>query len=98
MHESKDFERVTYSQISLPLSGGNYYWFDVKLSAEFPDENAAAEQQRMLWLAGWLERRGLCPAGHDILERRPFEFLEHNPARYDLRYKIQCKVPPPEEA
>ena len=52
-------------------------------------------EQRMEWLEGWLEVRKLCANGYEILERRPFEFLEHNPAQYDLRYKVQCKVVAP---
>ena len=53
---------------------------------------------RMQWLEGWLERRGLCVHGYEVLERRAFDFLEHNPARYDLRYKVQCTVAPPDES
>ena len=47
----------------------------------------------MQWLESWLEVRKLCENGYVILERREFDFLEHNPARYDLRYKVQCEVP-----
>jgi hypothetical protein len=33
--------------------------------------------------------------GYTIIERRPFDYMENNPARYDLRYKVQCAVAPP---
>ena len=98
IHASKDFDRVAYSQVSSPLSGDDFLWFDVKLTPQYPDNNDAAEAKRMEWLVGWLERKALCPAGYEITDRRPFEFLEHNPARYDLRYKIECTVPPPAES
>lgn len=95
MHASPDYYRHSLSQLSEPMGGGGFLWFDVKLAPEYPDNNVAAEALRMQWLAGWLERRGSCPHGYDILERRPFDFLEHNPARYDLRYKVQCAAAPP---
>lgn len=95
IHDSKDFYRHSLSQLSKPQEGGDFVWFDVKLTPEYPDKNEIAEQQRMEWLEGWLEVRKLCANGYDILERRPFEFLEHNPAQYDLRYKVQCKVVAP---
>jgi hypothetical protein len=97
MHESPDFERHSNSQLSVPPEGGDYYWFDVKLSAEFPEANVNAEAKRMEWLQGWLDARNVCAHGYVIIERREFGFLEHNPAHYDLRYKVQCDVAPPTE-
>lgn len=94
MHESPDYYRHSLSQLSQPLDGtsADFFWFDVKLSPEYPDNNEAAEAARMQWLTAWLETRKACMNGYEILERRKFEFTEHNPARYDLRYKVQCKV------
>jgi hypothetical protein len=92
MHESADYERHRQSRISQPLAGGDFYWFDVKVTAALPLENDAAEQQRQIWLQTWLLQRKLCPAGYEILERRPFEFQEHNPAQLDIRYKVRCVV------
>ncbi len=94
MHESPDYYRHSLSHLGAPMGGGDYLWFDVKLTPEYPDDNEAAEAMRMQWLTGWLGVRKLCASGYEILERREFEFLEHNPARYDLRYKIQCAVAP----
>ena len=76
------------------MNGGDYLWFDVTFTPEYPAEGEAAETARMEWLAGWLEIRKICANGYKILERREFDFLEHNPHRYDLRYKVQCKAPP----
>ena len=90
LHESPDYERHTLSQVSQPLDGSKYYWFDVTLTPEMPEESESAEALRMEWLAVWFENKKYCPNGYTILERRPFEFLEHNPARHDLRYKVQC--------
>lgn len=95
LHESVDHERHSLSQLSIPRGGGDHLWFDVKLTPEYPDNSSAAEAVRMQWLTGWLERRGVCPHGYDILERRAFEFLEDNPARFDLRYKVRCAAAPP---
>jgi hypothetical protein len=90
MHESRDFERHTLSQLSAPLEGGDFYWFDVKLTAEMPADNDVAEARRMAWLASWMAARSACGQAYEVLERRPFAFLEHNPARFDLRYKVRC--------
>ena len=98
MHESPDYKRHQYSRISTPLAGGDYFWFDVKITPELPLEDPAAEQQRQIWLQSWLLQRGLCPAGYEVTERRPFEFLEHNPAQLDIRYKVICIVEAPAEA
>ena len=98
MHDSEDYRRHTMSRISKPHTGGDYLWFDVKITAALPLENEAAEQQRQLWLQDWLEQRGMCPNGYEIAERRPFDFLEDNPARMDIRYKVKCVVLMPEQA
>ena len=101
MHESPDYYRHSLSQLSQPLDGtsSDFFWFDVKFSPEYPDNSEAAEAVRMQWLTTWLESRKTCLNGYEILERRAFDFSEHNPARYDLRYKVQCVVlPPPETA
>lgn len=97
MHESPDYMRHTHSRITSPLNGGDFFWFDVKVTPELPLDNEAAEQQRQVWLQTWLLQRGMCPDGYEITERRPFEFLEHNPAQLDIRYKVQCLVVPPVE-
>ena len=94
IHDSKAYYRHSLSQLSTPPGGGDYVWFDVKLTPEYPESNEIAEQKRMEWLQEWLEVRKLCANGYEVLERRPFEFLEHNPANYDLRYKVQCVVGP----
>ncbi len=90
MHESKDYQRHTLSTLAPPLDGGDYYWFDVSITADMPEKSETAEATRMEWLVAWLETKKLCRNGHTVVERRPFEFLEHNPANYDLRYKVRC--------
>lgn len=95
IHDSPDFYRHSYSQLSKPLEGGDFYWFDVKLTPEYPADSEAAEAVRMGWLSAWLETRKTCVNGYEIVEKRPFDFLEHNPAQYDLRYKVRCSVPSP---
>jgi hypothetical protein len=100
MHESPDYYRHSLSQLSQSLdgTGTDFFWFDVKFSPEYPDNSEAAEAVRMQWLAAWLETRKACLNGYEILQRRAFDYSEHNPARYDLRYKVQCRVLPPPDA
>ena len=95
IHDSPDFYRHSLSQMSEPTEGGDYLWFDVMLTPEHPNDNENAEAMRMQWLEAWLDVRKICGDGYVILERREFDFLEHNPARYDLRYKVQCEVKAP---
>ena len=54
-------------------------------------ESQAAEDQRLRWLDDWLELRQMCPGGHEVLKRRPFDFLEDNPGHRDQRYEVRCK-------
>ena len=94
IHDSPDFYRHSLSQLSQPMEGGDFLWYDVKLTPEYPDDSEEAEAQRMDWLEKWLASRKMCGSGYKIVERREFEFLEHNPGQYDLRYKVRCAVAP----
>jgi hypothetical protein len=90
------YNRHRLSDITEPRAGsgadsGDLFYFDVTVTPEFPDQDAAAEATRMTWLTEWLEARAMCPNGHEVLRRRAFDFLEHNPARRDLRYEVRCK-------
>lgn len=97
IYESKDFERHRNSQLLLPYDRDDVFYFDATFTPQFPDEDEAAEAIRMEWLAGWLDQRSLCPDGFEIVSRRPFEFLESNPARHDIRYEVKCESPAPRE-
>lgn len=95
------YNRHRLSDITLPRDGsgsaaqgtsGDIFFFDVTVTAEFPDDNAAAEAERMDWLEEWLEQRHMCPSGYEILKKRKFDYMEDNPARRDLRYEARCKA------
>ena len=90
LHESKDFERHRWSQIEVPYDRKDVIFFDVTISPQFPADDPAAEASRMEWLDQWMEQRSLCPAGHEVINKRPFDFQEDNPARHDLRYEVKC--------
>jgi len=94
MHKSPDYERHLYSKLSEPFERNDVLYFDVTFDPNFPDNNPVAEAKRMEWLTGWLAQRKMCLDGYEILKRRPFESLENNPARHDIRYEVQCKIPP----
>ena len=96
IHESPDFERHRYSQVVEPYNRKDVMYFDVTLSAEFPDNDKAAEAIRMEWLEGWLELRKMCSEGFEILARRDFDMMEDNPARHDVRYEFKCRAGPTE--
>jgi hypothetical protein len=94
LEKSADFDRHRYSQFSLAPDKPGIMYFDVMNAADFPLDDPAAEVARQAWLAGWLKQRQLCPAGHDVVEQRPFDYLEDNPAHYDQRYVVRCKAAP----
>jgi hypothetical protein len=90
------YNRHRLSEITLPRDGGgdsmssDIFYFDVTVTAEFPENSADAEAERMQWLAEWLEQRNMCPKGHEVLKKRKFDYMEDNPARRDLRYEARC--------
>jgi hypothetical protein len=86
-----DFDRHRYSQLVEPPGESGTLYFDVRFSAEYPRDDPSADTVRLAWLDGWLKLRRICPAGSDVVRRRPFDFLEDNPARYDERWEIACR-------
>lgn len=96
MHESKDFERHRNSQLEVPYDRDDVFYFDVSFTAQYPDDDETAEAIRLEWLDQWLDQRSLCPEGFEVVTRRPFEFLEDNPARHDVRYEVKCNSAPPD--
>jgi hypothetical protein len=92
LHESPDFVRHRYSQLTEPYDRSDVVYFDVMFDPSYPDNDSAAEAKRMEWLSDWLEKIHMCPDGYEIVKRRPFDMLENNPARYDIRYEVKCKT------
>jgi hypothetical protein len=94
------YNRHRLSDITVPRNGersetkdsGDIFYFDVTVTAEFPDNNAKAEADRMKWLSEWLVQRSMCPTGYEIVGKRKFTYMEDNPARRDLRYEVRCKI------
>jgi len=93
LDKSADFDRHRNSRIVQPFDKPDKVYFDVRFSPEYPADDPAAEEARMLWLQGWLEQRRLCTSGHEVASRRPFDYLEDNPAGYQERWEIRCITP-----
>ncbi len=89
IHKSADYERHRYSQLVVPYDRSDVMYFDVTFNAEFPD-GEAAEATRMEWLKAWLGQRSMCAESFEIVDRRPFEPMENNPAHHDIRYEVKC--------
>ena len=88
----EEYNRHRLSDVTLPRDGStDIFFFDVTVTAEFPDNDARAEAERMKWLDAWMVQRHMCPTGHEIIEKRKFDYMEDNPARRDLRYEARCK-------
>jgi hypothetical protein len=88
IHKSADYERHRYSQLVVPYDRNDVMYFDVTFNAEFPD-GEATEATRMEWLKAWLGQRSMCAESFEIVDRRPFEPMENNPAHHDIRYEVK---------
>jgi len=93
LDKSADFDRHRNSRLVQPFDKPDKIYFDVRFSPEYPADDAAAEAARMAWLDAWLAQRRLCTSGHEVAARRPFDYLEDNPAGYQQRWDIRCVVP-----
>jgi hypothetical protein len=89
--KTTDFDRHRYSQLAQPEGPSGPVFFDVTYSADYPRDDPQAEAARLAWLSGWLKLRRLCPAGFDVVSRRPFDYQEDNPARHDERWEVACR-------
>jgi hypothetical protein len=94
LDKSADFDRHRYSRVVQAFDHPDKIYFDVTFSADYPAEDPVAEQARMAWLDAWLEQRHLCASGHEVTLRRPFDYLEDNPAGYQQRWEIRCLAAP----
>lgn len=94
LDKSVDFDRHRYSQLVQPFDRPDKVYFDVIFGVAFPVDDPVADQSRVVWLEAWLKQRRLCPAGYKVIERRPFEYLEDNPAGYQQRWDIRCLAAP----
>jgi hypothetical protein len=92
IHESEDFKRHRYSQLSEPSDRNDVLYFDVQFDVNYPSDDPVAEEIRMSWLTAWLDARNMCADGHRIADQRPFDTMEYNPGQYDRRYEVKCKV------
>lgn len=93
LEQSADFDRHRYSQLVQPYNKPGAIYFDVRFDPEFPADTPAGDAARSRWLAAWLKQRQLCPDGFDVVARRPFAYLEDNPAGYDQRWEVRCRAP-----
>lgn len=93
LDKSADFDRHRFSRLVQPFEAPGKIYFDLFFPADFPEGDAAADAARLGWLEAWLAQRRLCPDGHEVVNRRPFEYLEDNPAGYQQRWEIRCTGP-----
>ena len=96
LEKSADFDRHRYSQLVQPFDRGGQIYFDVIFNAAYPADNPVADATRTAWLGAWLAQKRLCAGGHEVTTRRPFEYLEDNPAGFKQRWEIRCQTVPDE--
>lgn len=93
LNKSADFDRHRYSRLVQPFDRPDQIYFDVTFVPDYPAADPAADEARTRWLEAWLEQRRLCATGYDVAARRPFDYLEDNPAGYQERWEIRCRTP-----
>ena len=94
LDKSDDFDRHRYSQLVQPFDRRGQIYFDVLFSSAYPVDDPAADVKRTAWLGAWLAQKRLCIGGHEVAIRRPFDYLEDNPAGFQQRWEIRCLAVP----
>lgn len=94
MDKSEDFDRHRYSQLVQPFDRRGQIYFDVTFSAAYPADDPVADAKRRAWLGAWLAQKRLCSGGYEVTTRRPFDYLEDNPAGFQQRWEIRCQTVP----
>ena len=90
LNPNTDFDRHSMSWLIVPASGDTMV-FEAQTNAVYPAGTPEGEATRKQWMADWLDRRGLCPNGFNIVDGpRSFRPDEDNPHRAQLRYELQC--------
>lgn len=97
------YERHSRSRLVNVPGSGSEFIFEAGQPPVAPDRaeadpETAAEAVRMRWLSEWLTLRGVCAAGHEIVDRRPFGPYEYNPMGAEYRYLVRCRAAPATEA
>lgn len=90
VNPAADFDRHRYSRLVVPADRPGTVWFDVMFPPAYPADDPVAEATRQRWLSEWLTQRRLCPAGHAVMARRAFLYLEDNPGGYRQRQEVRC--------
>ncbi|MEM6639013.1 MAG: hypothetical protein AAF610_03840 [Pseudomonadota bacterium] len=85
-------DRHHMSRLVVP-SDGDYLIFEASTGVDYPADDADAEAVRRDWIRQWLERRGLCANGFEVIKRVELGDSADNPYRHDLRYTLRCATP-----
>ena len=94
---SDGYERHGLSRlVAVPGSGSEFVFEAGEPPAASAQTGEDAEAVRLRWLAEWLEVQGLCPAGHEVVDKRQFGPFEYNPMNAKYRYLVRCRRAPEE--
>ena len=93
LHDPGEYHRHSMSGLREDPRDAEVLWFEVKTDSLYPESSEVAEAERMEWLQAWLDRRGLCPYGYDVVSREPIDRGEVNPYGFNLRYRLKCRPP-----
>lgn len=97
-HDPTEYHRHSMSGLREEPGNTESLWFEVRTDSLYPEDSEDAEAARMKWLQTWLDRRGLCPYGNEIVAREPIDRSEVNPYGFNLRYRLKCLPPPAGDA
>jgi hypothetical protein len=98
LHDPTEYHRHSMSGLREEPGNAETLWFEVRTDSLYPEDSEEAEAARMKWLQAWLDRRGLCPHGNEIVAREAIDRSEMNPYGFNLRYRLKCLPPSAAEA
>lgn len=85
-----DFDRHNNSMLRASYQDPSILVFEARAGAAWPEDSESAEALRIGWLEQWLDIRGLCGNGYEIIQRDPIPIGQPNFYDMDLRYLVKC--------
>lgn len=94
--QDNSYERHRLSQLKTVAGSADQFVFEARAVPGMQRDAPEAEAVRLQWLSDWLDVRGTCKPGYEILERRLYEAQEFNPRESQFRYLIRCRTSRPD--